>query len=254
MKPDHKKNIVSADPWVSLKSYTNARIALGAAGTSIPNEEVLKFKLAHAHTKDAIDFELDIQLLEEQLSTSNLPVMKVSSRVRSRDEYLKRPDLGRRLSEASAQELANFQTKLDCVFVLADGLSANAVNKQGVSTIHQVVNLLGKDQQCGIVLASQARVALGDEIGSLLNATFVIMLIGERPGLSSPESMGIYTTYAPTMGLTDERRNCISNIHEIGLSTTQAAQLVHYLYQQSCLKQTSGIAIKVDLSDNKIAD
>ena len=254
MKPALKNKTMTIDPWESLREYTNARIALGSAGTSIPNKEVMNLRLAHANAKDAIYTELDIPWLESELKKLGLPFFSVQSKIHSRDTYLKRPDLGKMLDEQSIKELTQDTAGFDFLFILADGLSARAVNGQSIPMIKQSLKLLPEGLRIGIVLASNARVALGDEVGQRLNAPFIAILIGERPGLSSPESMGVYTTYAPKPGLTDERRNCISNIHDNGMSAEQAAQVLHYLYSESMRKRISGVEIKVDLNQciNKI--
>lgn len=239
---------IKSDLWKNLKEFTNARIALGSVGNAIPLEEVLNFKFAHANAKDAIDAELDVATLKKEIELLGYPVWEVESQAENRGEYLKRPDLGRKLKEGSVELLKQNTEKHDLVFVLADGLSAGAVNRNAIPLVKEVLPKL-EGYKSAFVLAKLARVALGDSIGTLLNAKFVIMLIGERPGLSSPESMGIYTTYNPKLGLTDERRNCISNIHPNGLSHEQAASLVVYLVRQSFAKQISGVDIKISLKD-----
>lgn len=247
MKPEKSRSI-ERDPWENLKKFTNARIALGSTGSSIPLEEVLKFRFAHAKAKDAIYSGLKNEFLKSQIQAWNYPVWEVKSRVNDRDEYLKRPDLGRKLNNSSEELLKEAHETFDIVFVIADGLSANAVNKNTIPLLKEILPKW-KGRKIGFVLATMARVALSDVIGTLLNTKIVVMCIGERPGLSSPESMGVYTTYAPKLGLTDERRNCISNIHENGLEGKQAASLLHHLVQQSFAKKTSGINIKMDVQD-----
>lgn len=247
MKPQ-KAISVQNDPWENLKGFTNARIALGSTGNSIPLDEVLQFRFAHAKAKDAIESKLDIDRLKNVLQSWNYPFWEVQSRVVDRDEYLKRPDLGRKLDESSQSLLQEAQTKFDIVFVIADGLSANAINKNAVPFLKEMLLKLD-GYKIGFVLATFARVALGDPIGANLNAKFVVMCIGERPGLSSPESMGIYTTYAPKLGLTDERRNCISNIHTNGLDSKQASSILLYLIKQSFAEQISGVDIKINVKE-----
>lgn len=243
-----KSTLTKIDTWQNLKEFTNARIALGSVGNAIPLDEVLQLKFAHAHAKDAIATELDVATLKAEIQSWGYPVWEVKSQVADRNEYLKRPDLGRRLDEDSESLLQKNKDSLDMVIVLADGLSAEAVNQNALPVLHNLLAQLN-GYSIGFVLARMARVALGDKIGSLLNAKFVTLLIGERPGLSSPESMGIYTTYAPKLGLTDERRNCISNIHVNGLGHKEAAMLLQYLIQQSFAKQISGVAIKINLKE-----
>ncbi|WP_127137293.1 ethanolamine ammonia-lyase subunit EutC [Flagellimonas oceanensis] len=245
MKPG-KTNSIQQDPWEDLKNFTNARIALGSTGNSIPLDEVLQFRFAHAKAKDAIVSVLDNDKLKSEIQNMGFPVWEVSSKVNDRDEYLKRPDLGRKLNESSQKSLQEAQEAYDIVVVIADGLSANAVNTNILPLLKEIIPKL-EGYKIGFVLATMARVALCDPIGTALNAKFVVTCIGERPGLSSPESMGIYTTYAPKLGLTDERRNCISNIHKNGLDSKQATSLLFYLIEQSFAKQISGVDIKIDV-------
>ncbi|MDF0715108.1 ethanolamine ammonia-lyase subunit EutC [Muricauda sp. 334s03] len=247
MKPE-KTNSIQQDAWGNLKNFTNARIALGSTGNSIPLEEVLQFRFAHAKAKDAIVSVLDNDKLKSQIQKMGFSVWEAQSKVNNRDEYLKRPDLGRKLNESSEKLLKEAQEAFDIVVVVADGLSANAVNTNILPLLKEIIPKL-KGYKVGFVLATMARVALGDPIGAALNSKFVVTCIGERPGLSSPESMGIYTTYAPKLGLTDERRNCISNIHKNGLDSKQAASLLFYLIKQSFAKQISGVDIKIDVKE-----
>lgn len=247
MKPK-KMNFVQRDPWDKLKSFTNARIALGSTGNSIPMEEVLKFRFAHAKAKDAIESELDNTKLKNEIQSWDHIVWEVQSQVTDRDDYLKRPDLGRKLNDASHELLLKAQETFDIVFVIADGLSANAVNNNAIPLLKETLSKL-EGYKVGFVLATMARVALSDIVGTLLIAKYVVMCIGERPGLSSPESMGVYTTYAPKLGLTDERRNCISNIHDNGLDSKQAASLLCYLIKQSFAKKISGVDIKINVRE-----
>jgi ethanolamine ammonia-lyase small subunit len=247
MKSENNTPIIK-DPWEDLKTFTNARIALGSTGNAIPLDEVLQFRFAHAKAKDAIDSELDIDALKEEIESWDFPVWVVKSQVSYRNEYLQRPDLGRKLDDSSEKLLRETKQEFDLVFVIADGLSANAVKKNAIPVLKELLPKL-EGYKIAFVLASLARVALSDPIGILLNAKFVAICIGERPGLSSPESMGIYTTYAPQLGLTDERRNCISNIHSNGLDNKQGAALLFYLIQQSFAKKISGFTIKINLKD-----
>jgi ethanolamine ammonia-lyase small subunit len=240
---------VEPDPWQSLRTYTDARIALGHTGGAIPLKEVLQFKLAFAHAKDAVYSELDWPKLEQRLEQLALPYLKLHSQAGSRSVYLQRPDLGRSLNEnsvASLKEIASAET--DIAIVLADGLSATAINQHALPLLQRLLPLLQKaSYNIGpISIVEQARVAIGDEIGHLLGTQLVIVLIGERPGLSSPYSMGAYLTYAPQPGLTDERRNCISNIRPEGLPYEMACQKLFYLIQESLRLKLSG----VDLKDN----
>ncbi|WP_341226954.1 ethanolamine ammonia-lyase subunit EutC [uncultured Arcticibacterium sp.] len=242
-----RKAIISEDPWSKLRTLSKARIALGHVGGSLPLREVLDFKLAHANAKDAIDSSLNTESLLGQLKTFGLPIFQVSSQISDRKEFLKRPDLGRRLSTESVDDLKESKQTFDLIIILADGLSAEAINTHAVETLQNLLPKILEKYSVAIILASQARVALADEIGSLLSAKMTAIFIGERPGLSSPKSMGIYTTYKPAIGLTDESRNCISNIHEDGLSYHEAAEILHYLINESFRRQLSGVNLKLDL-------
>lgn len=235
------------DPWISLRAYTTARIALGRTGTSVPLEEVLRFRLAHAHARDAVHSLPDVEGLQQQVSALQVPVQVLHSSAADRQEYLQRPDKGRRLDAASAEALSTLAGNgNEVAVVIADGLSATAVNRHAVPLLEQLLPLI---RGAGIPLApicivQQGRVAVGDEAGELLKAKAVLVLIGERPGLSSPDSLGIYLTFRPCIGLTDEARNCISNIRPEGLSYRAAAEKAFYLLRESLRLQLSGIHLK----------
>jgi ethanolamine ammonia-lyase small subunit len=240
------------DPWVSLKAFTAARIALGRTGTSVPVQESLAFKLAHAHARDAVYSALATDELLAGLQALQGEVYQVASQAKNRQEYLQRPDWGRHLADSSRAFLTEQAPAeaYDIALVLADGLSATAINSHALLLLHL---LLPQLQQAGfrlapVTLAEQARVALGDEVGELLRAQLVLVLIGERPGLSAPYSLGAYFTYAPRLGLTDEARNCISNIRPEGLPYPQAATKLSFLLQESLKLKLSGVGLK-DQSD-----
>ncbi|MBO9565029.1 MAG: ethanolamine ammonia-lyase subunit EutC [Niastella sp.] len=240
---------VSSDPWASLKAFTPARIALGRTGTAIPLQEVLQFRMAHAHARDAVYSLLNTDTLIAQLQSLQLPVNLLHSQAADRHEYLQRPDKGRKLDIDSINlltSLAGSSTQQSVSIVLADGLSATAINNNALPLLEILLPML---QQAAIPLAplsivQQARVAIGDEIGSLLKAELVVVLIGERPGLSSPDSLGVYLTYRPQPGLTDEARNCISNIRPEGLSYQAAATKLFYLIRESFRLRLSGVLLK----------
>jgi ethanolamine ammonia-lyase small subunit len=233
------------DPWASLRAFTAARIALGRTGISVPLREALAFKLAHAHARDAVYSVLDTERLLSELATLGLPVHQVSSQAQNRQEYLQRPDHGRQLAGASKATLAA-DTDCDITIVLADGLSATAINAHAVPLLRLLLpELRAMGLRLGpLVLAEQARVALGDEIGHLLRAQLVLVLIGERPGLSAPDSLGAYFTYGPCPGLTDEARNCVSNIRPAGLPYAAAAAKLGWLLREALRRQLSGVALK----------
>ncbi len=244
-----RKKAVEPDEWDALKALTNARIALGKTGVSIPLRESLQFRLAHAHAKDAVYSQLNVPDLLAELVPTGLPVLPVRSRATDRDTYLQRPDLGRLLDEQSVVELQKLDTaSADICLIVADGLSATAVHKNAGAVVCLFAE---KARKAGysfapIVLVEQGRVAITDAIGAILRPRLAIMLIGERPGLSSFDSLGAYITYAPQPGLTDERRNCISNIREQGLSPALAVDKLLYLVQTAFRLQLTG----VDLKDN----
>jgi ethanolamine ammonia-lyase small subunit len=240
-------DFLEKNPWNALRQFTNARIALGRAGNSLPTAPLLAFNLSHAQARDAVHHPLDTDVLHEQLRAQSFNTLDVHSAAPDREHYLRRPDLGRRLSDESRAALK--QLKVDSpevVFVIADGLSAFAASKQSIPLLQAVCAKLTDWKIGPIVVARQARVALGDEIGELLNAKLVVMLIGERPGLSSPDSLGIYLTYAPKVGCSDAQRNCISNVRPEGLSYESAAHKLHYLLTQARRLALTGVDLKDD--------
>ena len=239
------------DPWAGLRAFTAARIALGRTGTSVPLREALAFRLAHAHARDAVYSTLNTTQLLADLPTLGLPVCRVHSRADTRQEYLQRPDQGRQLADNSKAIITEHTgSACDVVIMLADGLSATAINTHALPLLQLLVPEL---RQLGLrlgplVLAEQARVALGDAVGQLARARLVLVLIGERPGLSSPDSLGAYFTYAPRPGLTDEARNCVSNIRPEGLAYPAAAARLLHLLREALRRQLSGVGLK-DESD-----
>lgn len=246
MTPE-KKSPVTTDPWQSLQSLTAARIALGRTGVSVPLQEALNFKLAHAHARDAVYSSLDAHALHIALESLDLPIYHLKSAVTSREEYLKRPDRGRRLDTASIKTLTAIDhTPSDVAFVLADGLSATAINRHAIPVLQNIITALRSTAItiAPLCIVEQGRVAIGDEIGELLRARIVVILIGERPGLTSPDSMGAYITYSPTVGLTDESRNCISNIRPEGLPHADAATKIVYLTREALRLKLSGVELK----------
>lgn len=247
-------DIIHADPWQSLKKFTNARIALGRTGTSIPLKETLQFKMDHANARDAVYETLNTDKLIKELSVFRLPVFQLQSKAINRLEYLQRPDLGRQLNETSKQQLLEIQKDIFCdiAIIFADGLSATAVQSHAVPLLQEMMPLLKTDS---VILATveQGRVAIGDEIGFLLHAKLSLVLIGERPGLSSPDSLGAYITYSPQPSLTDESRNCVSNIRPQGLGYKQAADKINYLIQQALQLKISGVLLK-DIFGNNADD
>jgi ethanolamine ammonia-lyase small subunit len=241
---------VEENPWEALRRFTRARIALGRAGSALPTAPLLAFELAHAQARDAVQQPLDTPALHEALRERALAWIDVHSAAPDRDHYLRRPDLGRRLDEASARTLRDAQIeRADVVFVISDGLSSRAAAAHALPVLDALRPLLDGWQAAPIVVAEQARVALGDEIGEYLRARFVVMLIGERPGLSSPDSLGLYLTAAPRVGRTDAERNCISNVRPDGLGYAAAAVKLHYLLTRSRALGFTGVGLKDDSDD-----
>jgi ethanolamine ammonia-lyase small subunit len=241
---DNSNNTVITSQWQLLINYTPARVALGRTGNAIPVTEALQLKLSHAFAKDAVNTALDTNRLEQSLQP--LPVLQVCSKAANRELYLQRPDLGRQLSESSSILLQSAQKNFDVALILADGLSATATQLHAPAVLKHLMPMLQKVglTAAPIVIATQARVAIGDAIGNLLRCKVSVVLIGERPGLSVCDSMGIYSTYEPKPGLTDESRNCISNIHAAGLSYAAAAEKAFFLIQNSIALKLSGVQLK----------
>ena len=246
--------VVTDAGWASLRRFTDARIALGRAGSSQPTAAHLAFQLAHAEARDAVHLAFDPGSLEEPLQALGLQTLRLHSAAPDRTTYLQRPDLGRRLAATSVEALQGrrrthtAEAPCDLAFVVADGLSARAAMRQAVPLLQHLVQRLRADPQrwtlAPVALVEQGRVAIGDEIGALLQARTVVVLIGERPGLSSPDSLGIYFTWSPRVGLSDADRNCISNVRDAGLPPAQAAVRLHALLAQARARQLTGVGLK----------
>lgn len=220
---------------IDLKSFTPARVALGRTGHSLPTAELLRFQLDHARARDAVYEELDP-------SSLGVTHVLVRSAAPDRATYLRRPDLGRRLATDATLKSGDY----DAAIVIADGLSAPAVHRQAVPLLAALTPLLEGWRLAPLTVVLQGRVAIGDEIGQRLGARQVVMLIGERPGLTSPDSLGIYLTWDPRPGRTDAERNCISNVRAEGLSYTLAARKLHFLMSEARVRKLSGVALKED--------
>jgi ethanolamine ammonia-lyase small subunit len=238
------------NPWLQLRRLTPARIALGRTGTSLPTSAQLDFQFAHAQARDAVHLPFDHVGLSAQLQEGGRQSLLLHSAAPDRHTYLQRPDLGRKLSDESAQTLRDYASAhpcgVDLAIVVADGLSALAVHRHTLPFIKRLEEQMSADgwSLAPVLLVEQGRVAIGDEIGQLLGAKMLVMLIGERPGLSSPDSLGLYFTYAPKVGLTDAYRNCISNVRLEGLSYGMAAHRLLYLMREACRRQLSGVNLK----------
>lgn len=241
--------IVVANPWGKLRQYTPARIALGRSGTSLPTKPHLEFQLAHARARNAVHHELNADALIDSLQKRGLKVDLVHSAAGNRPSYLQRPDKGRRLDEdsrAKLEALGKPAAPYDVAFVIGDGLSSFAIEENAAPFLDVMLPKLKEHNWsvAPIVVVKEARVAVGDEVGQLLGAQMVVVLIGERPGLSSPDSMGIYLTYSPRVGMTDESRNCISNVRKEGLSYAGAAHKLGYLMTEARSRKLSGVNLK----------
>jgi ethanolamine ammonia-lyase small subunit len=224
----------------TLRQFTPARVGLGRAGNSVPTRELLDFQLAHARARDAVYCPLDI-------SSLGLDATAMKSAARDRAEYLRHPDLGRRLSDSSRAALAHIAGPFDAVFVVADGLSALAVHRHASALLAEFLPLLEGWKIAPIIVVEQGRVAIADEIGALLKADLSVILIGERPGLSCADSLGVYMTWSPRPGRTDAERNCISNIHDGGLGIGAAANLLRMLMSEARARRLSGIGLQGSL-------
>jgi ethanolamine ammonia-lyase small subunit len=236
----------AASQIAALRDLTEARIALGRTGGGLPTRAAQNFLLDHAHARQAVWSPLDSDHLVAEIQALGFKTMSAASDANDRAEYLRRPDLGRRLSSASCRELSALHEKAEIAIVVADGLSAKAVELNAVPVIAALKPLLLASgfSTAIIVIATQARVALGDGIGEALGAKATVMLIGERPGLSAADSLGAYLTYAPQPGLADSSRNCISNIRDGGLKPAEAAVQIHGLLQRMIRHKASGIALE----------
>lgn len=245
---------VQTDAWISLRIYTAARIALGRTGISIPLKASLNFKMAHANARDAIYAALEKDKLVDALKIFPLHVYVLQTIAQNRYTYLQRPDYGRRLNEKSAQELRDFKSDdYDVSITIADGLSSTAVNRHAANVLLFLMPMLQTKYSISpFCIVEQGRVAVSDETGYLLKAKLSLILIGERPGLTAFDSLGAYITFKPTIGLTDEKRNCISNIRTDGLSYQNAANKIFYIVSEALRLQISGIDLKDNMSLIKI--
>ena len=240
-----RDNPVVANPWTHLRVHTPARIALGRAGPSLPTREVLAFGLAHARARDAVHQALDADALEAGLRAAGYAPVRVQSAAPDRASYLMRPDLGRRLEAGSASRLVAPAAGPEIAVAVGDGLSAPAVQNHVAPLLAALRSLSpGRWGAVPVAIALQARVALGDEIGALLGASLVVMMIGERPGLSSPDSLGLYITHAPRVGRSDAERNCVSNVRPEGLSYAAAAAKLDWLVAEALRRGLTGVALK----------
>lgn len=246
-----RRDLLPPDPWHALRRHTPARIALGRTGGSLPTAEVLRFGAAHARARDAVHVPLDLDALERELQAVGLAPLRVASQASSRPEYLRRPDLGRRLRTDDLQRLRDAATgPVDLVVVLADGLSAPATQRHAVATVSALRAVLAAApaplRWAPVVVAAQARVALADDVGAALQARAALILLGERPGLSAADSLGAYLSFDPKPGRTDAERNCVSNIRPEGLPPAQAGRRLAWLIGEALRRRLSGVELKDD--------
>lgn len=251
--PDVVPHVTPAG-WGTLRRFTDARIALGRAGHSLPTAPHLAFQLAHAMARDAVHLPFDAHGVAAGVQALGLDAVRLHSAAADRATYLQRPDLGRRLDEASRALLQQRPSaQVDLAFVVGDGLSALAIHQNAVPLIAATVQRLQADAQPWsigpVAVVEQARVAVGDEAGAGLKARCVVVLIGERPGLSSPDSLGLYLTWNPQPGLTDANRNCISNVRPAGLAIEAAAAKLVHLLGAARTGRISGVGLKDDTDD-----
>jgi ethanolamine ammonia-lyase small subunit len=241
MKPDN-------EIWTGLRRLTAARIGLSRSGAALATRDMLDFQLAHARARDAVHTPLDAAKLAADLSALGLPVISIASAAGDRQTYLMRPDLGRSLAAGADAELAAQRGDHDVAFVIADGLSARAVQVHAESVLARVMPALRAEglKLAPLVIVRHGRVAAGDAVALALGAKSVVVLIGERPGLSAPDSMGAYLTWQPQAGTSDAGRNCISNIRPEGIDYAAAAFKLLHLLRAMRARGLSGVALKDD--------
>jgi ethanolamine ammonia-lyase small subunit len=235
-------------PWANLRRLTAARIGLKRAGASLATAPLLDFRLAHARARDAVHDVLDEAKLRADIAGLGLPMLTVASAAPDRQRYLMRPDLGRQLAHDAAAALTLHAGNYDVAFVIADGLSARAVQSHAQPVLAGAVPALqAEGWRIGpLIIARHGRVALGDAIAARLGAECVAVLIGERPGLTAPDSMGAYLTWQPRPETTDADRNCISNIRPEGIGYADAAFKLAHLLRSMRARRLSGVLLKDD--------
>lgn len=258
-KPDKAHSpTVTPNPWSVLRAHTPARIGLGRSGVSLPTAPMLAFQLAHAQARDAVHTPLDMGTLADTLHDQGHRTLMLHSAAPDRATYLQRPDLGRKLDKASRDTLAADAPadgtgpgpgwRHDIAFAVVDGLSALAVQRHAAPLLAAVMARLAESpapwRVAPVSLVQQGRVAVGDDVGGLLGASLVVVFIGERPGLSSPDSLGIYLTWAPQPGRSDAERNCISNVRPEGLDYAAAAHRLGFLLDEARARRLTGVALK----------
>ena len=240
------------DPWEELKSFTDARIAQGRCGTSLPVKKNLEFKLHHARARDAVTEMFKADVLNEKFQNLGFPSYVLQSNAKSKDEFLLRPDKGKSVNAKSCALIEGINKKYDICFVISNGLSSPAIHENGVDFIINFMNVVKNTEflVSPIFIVINGRVAIADDISEHIKSRLSIILIGERPGLSSPNSMGIYITYNPKKGTTDEKRNCISNIRKGGMSIVDGVNKCAYLVEEAFKQKQTGVHLKDRMSKN----
>jgi ethanolamine ammonia-lyase small subunit len=239
------------DPWEALRRFTQARIALGRSGHALPTEALLDFQLAHARARDAVHLPWDIEGFAARVRAFGAGCLILDTPVADRGEYLRRPDLGRRLTDAARTHLAGAAAEsLDVALAVTNGLSSTAVERHGLPLLRTILKRYrARGLRVGpVCAAANGRVALSDDIGGALNARVAVIVVGERPGLSAADSLGLYLTYAPRVGNTDAQRNCISNIRPPeGLAYEAATAKLVYLTEEAIRRRLSGVGLKDEM-------
>ena len=249
MSRDIDEADLTRDPWHALASLTPARIALGRTGAALPTARHLELQLAHALARDAVHRAFDPDALTEALRTDGHEVLRIRSAAHDRREYLERPDLGRRLGDGADSTLGTHAGEWDLAVVVGDGLAPLAAERHAPALIRAMLARLDASWRVApIVVAERARVALGDPIGAALGARIVAVLIGERPGMSAHDSLGVYVTWAPRVGRTDAERNCVSNVRPEGLGYEAAATTIAWLLREARRRALTGVGLRVDLA------
>ncbi|MGJ5179563.1 ethanolamine ammonia-lyase subunit EutC [Bradyrhizobium oligotrophicum] len=243
--PDDKAPTTSSDDWIWLSRFTEARIALGRCGPGLPTSAHLGFQAAHAEARDAVRKPFDAEHFAADVTARGWPTLAVHSRATDRATYLQRPDEGRLLSPESEALLSEPRAPVDIVLVVADGLSSRAVQVNALPVLDALMPRLATTGRrlSPIIVASQGRVALADHVGELFGASASIMLIGERPGLSAADSLGLYLTWMPRRGRVDSERNCISNVRQGGLAPADAAAQAAELIDRMFRHQAAGVSL-----------
>jgi ethanolamine ammonia-lyase small subunit len=255
-RPPAPPQVVLDAGWGALRQWTAARIGLARSGASLATGPLLDFRLAHAQARDAVHEPLDEARLVVALGGFGLPVLAVASAAADRRTFLMRPDLGRRLTPVSEDALAQGAGSHDLAIVVADGLSARAVQSHAAPLLAAALPGLRADgwRIAPLVVVRQGRVAIGDAVATALGARAVALLIGERPGLSAPDSMGAYLTWEPGLRTTDAERNCISNIRPAGIGYDDAAFRLVHLLRAIRRRGLSGVRLKDDSDRLLIGD